>query len=270
MSLNLSIGGEPIRIDAPPTILDAVGERYRRFLAPAPERAGGPRPIHLEIRARPGHFSPRFEQPARIRVSEAAPGEIAMEGAVTGTFCLADREGYAEEPAGISAVDGLLRIGMSTALPMGGGLLLHAAGLGSPGDGAVALCGDSGTGKSTAGAALGASCDELVVLRPMPDGVDLHATPYWGGFPLRAPCRMVVCLLRGGKPRFVHLGGAAAVRSLLRYVVRYVAIRSVDHAILRLVCQVCERARVVTAVCPDGDAFVPFLKEQLFREAGTR
>lgn len=269
MSLNLTIAGQAIHIDAPATVLDAVGERYHRFLAPASQSAGGRAPIRLKIRARPGRFSPTYERPAPIRVREASPGEIAIEGALAGTFRLAARQGYAEEATGLGAVDGLLRIGLSAALPMDGGFLLHAAALGSPREGAIALCGDSGAGKSTAGAALGASCDELVVLRPMPDSVELHATPYWGGSPLRAPCRMAVCLVRGGDPRLLPLEGIAAVRSLLRHVVRYVAIPSIDQAILRLVCRTCERMKVVTAICPEGDAFIPFLKERLFPDTRT-
>jgi hypothetical protein len=50
---------------------------------------------------------------------------------------------------------------------------------------------------------------------------------------------------------------------LLRHVIRYVAAQSVDQAILHSVCAIAERTEVAIASCPEGKAFVPFLRERI-------
>jgi hypothetical protein len=156
-----------------------------------------------------------------------------------------------------------MRLALSAALPLSGGLLLHGAALVRPDGRAVAVCGASGAGKSTAAHALGAACDELIVLRPGEDGVEILATPWWHGSPLRRRCDSILCLVRGGESGLVRHRGGAAARTLARHVVRYLALESIEPVILELVRRVCERASVATAACPEGDAFVPFLERSL-------
>lgn len=265
MTLGLSIGGEEICVVASPAVLAAIRRRFGPFVGSSSTRA----PILLEVRESPRGFSPAFEQPEQAQVRQVGPEEIAIEGSVRGRYQVAARRGFVEDASGLGALDCLLRVALSSALPLGGSLLLHGAALAGPGGGALALCGASGCGKSTAAAALGALCDELVVLRPVrgaPSGVELRSTPYWQGQPLRARCDAVVCLLRGVRPELRWERGAAAARALAPHVVRYLALDRVERAILQLLGRVCESVQVATAACPEGDAFVPFLASCLRQE----
>ena len=128
----------------------------------------------------------------------------------------------------------------------------------------MALCGDSQSGKSTAAAALGGFCDELVILRLSETGLELLSTPYWAGRPLRCRCAAVIGLERGAAvPGFRRLRGASIARMLLRHIIRYVAAERVDRAILHAVGAIAESAQVAVASCPEGKAFVPFLRERI-------
>ena len=140
---------------------------------------------------------------------------------------------------------------------------MHGAALTNPLFGVIALCGDSGAGKSTAAAALGAACDELIVLRPENGSVNLYASPYWRGVPLCAVCQSVVCLLRGGEPAFARQRGAEVMRHLAHHVVRFVFTEHTERAILRLLGLICKYTPVLTARCPEGDAYIPYLCEKL-------
>lgn len=262
----LAIGGDELSIVAPAEVLGALPEWLGRFAASG---VGSSRtPIELVVRGRPGH---RWDAPARpepVCARESAPGEIAIEGAVRGKYFVAARSGYVDDAENVGAVDCLIRLALSAALPRNGGLLLHGAALVRPDGRAVAVCGASGAGKSTAARALGAACDELIVLRPGEDGVELLATPWWQGSPLRRRCDLIVCLVRGREPGLVRNRGGEAARALAPHIVRYVALDSIEPAVLALVGRVCERACVVTAACPEGEAFVPFLAERI-DAAGT-
>lgn len=268
MTLRLSIGGEEFRVHASRQVVDAVQERFGRFVIRHPVPSPYGPPVEIHVGSHPRRFSPRFEVPS-TRVRRSARGEIILEGAVRGSYLVEQRRGYVEDAVGLGALDALLRVALSTALPLGGALLLHGAALCRAGEGAVALCGASGSGKSTAAEAFGADCDEMVVLRPNSEGLDLFATPYWQGYPRRAPCGMVVCLERGGSEGLVDARGSVAVRTLARHVVRYVAVDEVERATLRLLCLVCERTRVAIAFCPEGDRFIPFLEESLRSRRGA-
>ncbi len=263
MHFRLSIGGEELRIVASPEVLGAAAERYGPFATVATGTTSKRTPILLEVRCRPDRFAPAYERPAEADARETAPGEITLAGAVRGHYSIAARQGSIEDASGIGAVDSLLRIALSAALPLDGALLLHGAALGNGRDGGIALCGASSSGKSTAAAALGAYCDELVVLRPIENSLQLYSTPYWAGQPFLARCAAVVCLARGGEPGVVRLRGAAAARALAPHVIRYVAVESIDRAVLGLLCSVAARVDVKLASCPEGKAFIPFLGGKL-------
>jgi hypothetical protein len=267
MSLDLSIAGEHLRLRAAPEVLKAVKLRFGAFERGAGSSASSPgalaAPIDLQVHRSPGDFSPRYETPVEVMTRASDGGEIIFEGPVRGRYSPRDRRGTVQDVAGIGAVDVLVRTALSVALPLGGAVLLHGAALfGEDGMG-VALCGASGSGKSTAAAAFGALSDEHVVLRPTAAGLELESTPYWGGRPHRGLCAGVVCLQRGGVPRYERLRGGAIIRVLAPHVVRYVALDFVDRAILATLGAVAERAPVTLASCPEGEAFLPFLGEKI-------
>jgi hypothetical protein len=263
MGLRLSIGGEELRLVGSPEVLDAVAERYGPFLTLATRNTSSRAPIILEIRCRPDQFAPAYEQAVEALARESAPGEITLGGAVCGHYSVARRQGAIEDASGLGAVDCLLRMALSAALPLDGALLLHGAALRKGREGGIALCGASGSGKSTAAAALGGFCDEYVVLRPTENGLWLYSTPYWAGRPSRTRCATVVCLARGGNPEVVRLRGAATARALAPHVVRYLAVERIDRAVLGLLCSVAARVDVRLASCPEGERFIPFLRTRL-------
>jgi hypothetical protein len=261
--LGLAIAGERFQFVSSSEILAAVAERFAPFATAPPDAPRSRTPIVIEVRGRPGRFAPQYERPVEARILESAPGEFTIEGAVQGHYSVTARRGVIEDVSGLGAVDACLRLALSMALPLDGALLLHGAALRDGPDQGIALCGASGSGKSTAAAALGAYCDEHVVLRPTVSGLDLHSTPYWTGTPHRSRCATVVCLARGCNPGVVRLRGAAAVRALACHTVRYVAVERIDRAVLDLLCIVAARATVVSASCPEGDEFIPFLVDKL-------
>lgn len=247
---------------APRAVLDFVVRRYGPFVK-ARSRTRDPDPIVIEIRSRTRTFSSIIEPSPNARVRVSPAHEITIEGAISGRYDVSTRRGFVQHARNLGDVDAMLRLVLSVSLPLRDALLVHGAALNNPLFGAVALCGASGTGKSTAAAAFGAACDELIVLRPENETVNLCATPYWRGIPLCAPCQGIVCLLRGGESAFAHQRGADAVRHLARHVVRFVSIEPAERAILRLMSLICEHTPVMTARCPEGDAYIPYLSEKL-------
>jgi len=262
MNLLLAIGGQEIQIRAPGPVMDLVAQRYGPFAKPS-SRPTDTVPIVVEVTGHARTFSSIIERSPRVRVSACSSHELTITGAISARYDLASRSGFIEHARNLGDIDTMLRLVLSVTLPLTGALLIHGAALNNPRFGAMALCGDSGAGKSTAAAAFGAACDELIVLRPENETINLYATPYWRGVPLCAPCQGVVCLLRGGEPAFAHQHGAGALRHLARHMVRFVSIEAVERAILRLLGLVCKHTPVTTARCPDGDAYIPYLTEKL-------
>jgi hypothetical protein len=258
MTLALSIAGQALRIDAAVPVLDAIVARYRPFVV----AAAGPGALAVEVRERPGRFQPVLEREGAGQVRAVAPARLVFEGAARGELHLDERRGRLDDVTGLGPIDGLIRAALAALLPLDGALLLHAALVGD-----VALCGDSGAGKSTAARALGGVCDELVVARPTAQGIELQATPYWQGRPLTVHDGALACLARGGTPSVERLTGSAAARAILRYVVRYVALVEVERAILALAARAAAGG-VRRFVCPEGAAYLPFLVDALsFRRA---
>jgi hypothetical protein len=263
LRLDLSIGEEHLRVIAPRQVLVSLRQRYGAFESSAPPLPGSGAPIVLEIRCRPGRFAPAYEHPVPVTAHLTGPDELVFAGELAGRYSLADRRGSIEA-TGLGAVDALIRAALSVSLPLAGAVLLHGAALRNEAGDGVALCGDSRSGKSTAAVALGGFCDELIVLRPSEAGVELLSTPYWAGRPLRCHCAAVIGLERGAAaPGLGRLRGASIARMLLRHIIRYVAIERVDRAILHSVGAIAERAEVAIASCPEGKAFVPFLRERI-------
>jgi hypothetical protein len=245
MSLGLSIAGCGFRIHGSEDVADAVCRRFGAFVAE------GPTDVEISVEGR--RFEPQFEE--LMPMTLAWRGEVAVfDGMGHGEYHVRDRRGAIGDCGGMGAIDAMIRLALSAMLPERGALLLHGAAL----PGGVALCGDSGTGKSTASAALGGACDELIAVT----AEDLCATPWWRGRPMRARLSRVLSLRRGGAERRA-LAGTRAVRELLSHAVRYLPTPDGDRALLGAAAAVCGRVKVEILDCPEGGAFLPFLMEQL-------
>jgi hypothetical protein len=266
MNMLLSIGGEEIQISAPGAVIDCAARRYGPFARARP-RISDRAPIVIEVTSQTRAFSPIIERSPEARVRAPSAHEITIDGAITARYDVSARRGFIKYAKNLGDIDTMLRLVLSVTLPLADALLMHGAAVNNRLFGAMALCGDSGAGKSTAAEAFGAACDELVVLRPENETVHLCATPYWRGVPLEAPCRGVVCLLRGREPAFVHERGAGAIRQLARHVVRFVSLERTERAILRLLSLISQRTPVMIARCPCGDAYIPYLSEKLTQTA---
>src|SRR5262245_22724405 len=212
MRCDLIIGRERLLIAGPDRVLQAIRERYGAFAAEVSAGRGRRAPINLTVRCDRNTFAPAYERPVEVSLRQDERGRIDFSGGARGWYEPEARRGAVDDATGLGPVDVLVRTALSIALPQSGGLLLHGAALPVGSEGGLALCGASGTGKSTAAAAFGAYCDEMLVLRPDADGVEIESTPYWGGRPLRRRCAGVIGLTRGGVPEHRRLRGAAAVR----------------------------------------------------------
>jgi len=264
MGLTLSIGGLEFRIEGASPVLEAAMERYAPFVVPEDSQSTGDAPIVIHARGRMGGAASTCDPLQPIGLSLRGCDEIVLSGGAQGSYHLAARRGFVGGDTGFGPLDALVRVALSTALPLEGSLLLHAAALRrSEGDG-VALCGASGTGKSTANSFLGGGCDELAVLHLEPGGdVELLSTPFWHGRRFRERCTEVFCLHRSREARTRRLRGTAAVRLLARHVIRYVVHPEVERAVFALITNVCDQLPVLEAGCPEGDAFIPYLTERL-------
>jgi hypothetical protein len=265
MDLGLRIGGLGLRIEGAAAFLDAAMERYAGFGAEESSLRVGGKPIVIEVSGKltsDTTSSSYLRQP--IRLSRDTEDEIVLSGGARGIYFVGARHGFVEDAVDLVPVDALMRLALSTVLPLERSLLLHAAAVrGQEGEGVV-LCGASGAGKSTANSSLGGGCDELAVIRLAEEGnVELWSTPFWQGRRFQARCSEVLCLSRGGEARIQRASGAAAVRLLARHVMRYVVDPELERAILRLVAGVCDRIPIREAACPEGAAFIPFLTRQL-------
>jgi hypothetical protein len=263
MCLALCIGGLEFRIEGAPSFLEAAMERYAAFGAEDSSLPVSGRPVVIEARGRlTANASSCTRQP--ISLSRDGGDAVVLSGGAQGIYHVGARHGFVDHASDLAPIDALMRIALSTVLPVEGSLLLHAAAVRRQEGEGVALCGASGTGKSTANSLLGGACDELAVIH-WSDGVDveLWSTPFWHGRRFRARCSEVWCLSRGGEARVERIHGAAAIRLLARHVVRYIVDPVVERAIFRLVAGVCDRLPIREAACPEGAAFIPFLARQL-------
>ena len=249
MSVGLTIAGRRLRVDGSDVVEEAVRRRFGAFV--------GDGAAEIVIEVQNGHFDPLYQVVEPLALGWR--GEIAtFEGMGRGEYDPAAQRGFVRECTGLLPIDAMIRLALSTSLPRHRMLLLHGAAL----PGGVALCGASGTGKSTAAAALGAACDEVIALEVGDGELLLHATPYWGGRPSKARLTRLISLKRGGTGA-QRLSGARAVRELLGHVVRYLASPSLDRAVLSVAAAACSLRPVEILDCPEGGAFLPFLIGQL-------
>jgi hypothetical protein len=246
--ISIAFGGAVVRIDASPRVCDAMQHRFAQFVV-----EDGPATLRLRVRERE-RFEPELELASDARLIRAGDGRVILEApGGRGVIDVEMREGLVEDAAGLGAVDSLVRAALSLVLPLEGALLLHGA-LARD----IAFVGDSGAGKSTVARALGAACDELVIARPTATGVRFFSTPYWGGRPFHSDGRALVCLSRGaGTLEPMH--GAEALKAILRHVVRFVSWPEGDRALFTVAAEISSRVPVLSAECPTGEAFLPFL-----------
>jgi hypothetical protein len=256
----LSIGGLAVRIDAPPVVERCLEDRFRGF-----EGAGR---ASVSLRVATAGFRARLELDPRVAPlslrregARLQLGAIAPDGA-RGSYDLRRGEGWLEGVRHLGEIDALLRLALSIELPRRGALLVHGAAVESAGA-AVVLVGASGAGKSTAAAALGALSDELTVIDV--GALQAEGTPYWRGRARRIPIASLRVLERG-LPARESVRGAEALRALLPHLVRYAALAEVDREQLALAARLCGRLPVERLRCPEGAAYLPFLRRALEAE----
>ena len=260
MRLRLEIGGVGLDISGPSRVIEAM-RRFEPFAAPL-DRTDD---VKLEIAEAHADFEPDLRLDQLLAVQAAVePHGILLRGAVRGGYDRGVRRGWLEAPRNLGEVDGLVRLALSIELPRRGALLLHAAAV-VPlrRDGALVLAGASGAGKSTSASSLGrVLSDELSVVlvggKPCVCG-----TPYWNGQPERAPLDRIVVLERGAAAAPETLAGGRAVAALAPHLVRYVADEALDREVFALAAELCERAHPTRLCCPEGDAFLPHLRNSL-------
>jgi len=262
--LVLAIGGERLAIRGPALALRALGARYDGFVLDDTTAGDGPERISIAVH----HVDDRFmtawtiPEPAAVGFDSRGQIEIRSPG-VHASLDPVRGEAVVDRARDVGGIDVVIRAALSTALPGHDALLMHGAVLDGP-PVPVLVCGESGAGKSTVARAFGAACDELAVLRLDGAAVLLASTPYWAGRPSVARLDRVVCLRRDpNRPGVRLLRGSAGLRALARHVARYVNRPATDAAILSVLGAVCERVQVFDVACPEGSAFIPFLREAL-------
>jgi hypothetical protein len=266
--IELAIGGLVIRVaaagDGGTAVEAALAQRCAGFIG-----TGRASDVILHVEASRG-FSADYhldEPEQSLRISTARAGErIAIEGGARGWFDVERGVGVLDRARHLGEVDALIRLALSLSLPSRDALLLHASAVptGAGRDSVTVLVGASGAGKSTAAAELGGGLsDELVVLHATPSAVEASGTPYWRGRPARRRVDTLVHLRRGGPGSRRWLRGSAALRAIAPHVVRYIADAEVDRACFDLLGRACASVPVAELSCPEGAAFVPFLRRAL-------
>jgi len=172
----INLAGWRVRLKCRPAALDAaVAARYAAFAASA-----GLVALEAQVTL---EGAQRVEPGPEITVGRFRNEYLFDAPGFSGTINFEDRKaGLAlSSAAPLEDVEYFLRIVYALLADREGGLLIHAAGL-SAGGGVHLFAGQSGSGKSTVVAlsphatALG---DDLILLRPDPDGWTAHGTPFW-------------------------------------------------------------------------------------------
>ncbi len=190
MTLWLNLAGWHIRlICAAPELAAQAAERYAAFVV-APAAVAD---LTIEVRPADGEPAAAADAiPAEVERSLAllrAPirlekGIYLLDAAgIHGRIMLENRQAqlHYRGAASFGQLEYFLRIACALLSHHTGGLLVHAAGL-QMGGAVYLFIGQSGSGKSTVVAlsqdavALG---DDLILLRPMPDGWQAYGTPFW-------------------------------------------------------------------------------------------
>jgi hypothetical protein len=153
------------------------------------------------------------------------PGTVRREGSTLrasaaeewGALDRARREGWLVPHPSMALLDMLVRAEITLAALDAGGLALHASAVELNGA-AHLFAGVSGAGKSTVARQLEREggrilSDEVVILRPSPQGWLAYGTPFWVGSPAASPLRRVWALAFGST-RVDPLTPPAALRHL--------------------------------------------------------
>jgi hypothetical protein len=211
-----------LAIEAPDSVIEALRPRYGVFFS-----SGAP------------------DERLVVTVAPEFRGDLALEKPRDFSAMQAGRVDAARD---LGVVDAGIRLALSLLLPRRGAILLHASAVTR----GLVFAGASGAGKSTAAAALGpALADELVVVR----AGTVYGTPYWNGRAESVAIDRIVILERGA-PAHAELTGSRAIAALSPHVVRYRP--AADGIILDVLAQL--SVRIMRAVCPTGDAFLPALR----------
>jgi hypothetical protein len=249
------VGDVAVRVESPAMVERTLRARYGRFLS---DGAGD---LALRVTADDAFRDDFCLDDARAQLELVRDGDVLeLAGArARGGFRLGGREGWLDGACHLGEVDALVRLALSLELPRRGALLVHGAAV-LLGAGVAMLLGEPGAGKSTAAAALGALSDELTVIDV--ERVEAAGTPYWNGSPRRGPI-VSLRILERGAPSCERLSGGAALRALAPHLVRYARVPEAEASILQLASRLCERLPVERLRCPEGAAYLPFLRRAL-------
>lgn len=230
--MDLDLAGFLVRVD-----VDAGEERRLRERYGAYETAHAP-VFTLTVAYEPGRT---LEQPEGLRYPqprcEEAGGRIVfsrrhevleVEPAARRATLVVDRTPDSFRPVEPPSVESALRILLSMDLPGRHGILVHAAGAGTP-KGAVLFPAFGGGGKTTTARKLPHSqvlSDDQVALLRTGDGWVAHALPFVGMYgkptvPQAHPLRAIALLAKSAEPRLERLRPAAALSRVLTCIVQY-------------------------------------------------
>jgi hypothetical protein len=126
-------------------------------------------------------------------------------------------------------IDSFLRLALAQLLAARGGLMLHAAGIATGPDAGYVFFGPSGSGKTTvcrlSSPRFRILCDEIIAIRPEPEGDRLYGTPFngaWGdSLNEDVPLRELFYLKQADHTDRVTLSTHEAARALLESAVAY-------------------------------------------------
>jgi hypothetical protein len=202
----LTIAGITTRVRAEPALLDAFLGRTGAYVT-----SGAPVDLGLEV-----HAVERYSPPRAVQAAFPASSATFDDGRFCfwrRDFCVelrlgqpATAEAWCQAGLGV-AVENVLRLCLSTLVPLRGGLMLHASAIARDGVGYV-FTGLSGAGKSTIVKLVGSSAgtrslgDEVTIVRTTAAGAHVHSTPFGGELtpPGDAPLRRLFVLTESALP----------------------------------------------------------------------
>jgi hypothetical protein len=181
ISLDLAGWRLCLDIEAPALVREATA-RYASFLTTGGILATFTARVEVTSSGAEWPIAPTMEVSLRQAGDTDSPYRVDAPGF---SACIDPVRGTGEatliSAAPLADLEHFLRVAVALLAFHKGGLLLHAAGLGSEG-GVHLFIGQSGSGKSTAVAlspgALALN-DDLIILRPCAEGWVAHGTPFW-------------------------------------------------------------------------------------------
>lgn len=209
-SITLALAGLRIRLNGPREPLAGAAARYEPYLA------DGTPDLSMDWTVGEPPRTDRWPDPAVTR------GEISrrdFHARIEGGRGIAITNGHP------MALDSLLRVVLSELLADRGGVLVHAAAVGSR-----LFPGVTGAGKTTLASLVPKGevlSDEITAVVPAGSGFDLCATPFWGSFARgtsreRHPLEAIYFLEREEAERIASVVAADAAGKLLECVLCFV------------------------------------------------